>query len=98
MKQLPPNFPQPGSADPLIKLSEQAAHEFIRERKEAIDQAVEMLKQHEHREAVLAILEYLAHNDQMMGVREKVRNLALQSSRIDDLSQRRVRRQGQQIA
>lgn len=37
-------------ADSLITLSEQAAHEFIRERKEAIDHAAEMLKQHEHRE------------------------------------------------
>ncbi len=34
VKQLPPNFPLQGSADPLIKLSEQAAHEFIRIREE----------------------------------------------------------------
>lgn len=47
---------------PLIKLSEQAAHEFIRIRKEAIDEAAEMLKQNEHREEVLSILEYLAKN------------------------------------
>src|SRR6266566_10121433 len=71
LKQLPSNFPQPGSVDPLIKMSEQAAHEYIRIRKEAIDQATEMLKQGEHHEAVLAILEYLAQNDLMMGVREK---------------------------
>jgi len=71
LKQLPSNFPQLGSADPLIKLSERVAHEFIRERKEAIDQAAEMLKQGEHREAVLAILEYMAQDDLMMGVREK---------------------------
>jgi hypothetical protein len=69
--QLPPDFPQPGSEEPLIKLSEQAAHEFIRIRKEAIDQAAEMLQRGEHREEVLAILEYLAHNDLMMGVRDK---------------------------
>ncbi len=75
LKQLPPNFPQPGSEDALIKLSEQAAHEYIRERKEAIDKAAEMLKQNEHREEVLAILEYLAHNDQMMGVREKAQEV-----------------------
>ena len=75
VKQLPQNFPQPGSADPLIKLSEQAAHEFIRERKEAIDHAAEMLKQGGHREEVLAILEYLAHNDLMMGVREKAQEV-----------------------
>ena len=75
MKKLPPDFPQPVSTDPLINLSEQAAHEFIRERKEAIDQAAEMLKRDEHREEVLAILEYLAHNDQMMGVREKAQEV-----------------------
>ena len=33
-----------------------------------------------------------------MGMREQVGNLTLQRSRIDDLSQRRVRRQRQQIA
>jgi TIR domain len=75
VKQLPPAFPQPGSADPLIKLSEKATHEFIRIRKEAIDQAAEMLKQHEHREEVLAILEYLAQHDQMMSVREKAQEV-----------------------
>jgi hypothetical protein len=75
LQQLPPSFPQPGSADPLIKLSEQAAHEFIRERKAAIDQAAEMLQQGEHREAVLAILEYLAQDDLMMGVREKAQEV-----------------------
>jgi hypothetical protein len=71
LKQLPPVFPPPDSTDSLIKLSEQAAHEFIRERKVAIDQAAEMLHRGEHREAVLALLEYLAHNDLMMGVRDK---------------------------
>ncbi len=69
--QLPPDFPSPNSTDPLVVLSEQAAHEFIRERKAAIDQAAEMLQRGEHREEALAILAYFAHNDQMMGVREK---------------------------
>jgi hypothetical protein len=75
VKHLPPNFPRPDNTDPLIKLSEQASHEFIRERKEAIDKAAEMLKQNEHREEVLAILEYLAQNDLMMGVREKAQEV-----------------------
>lgn len=75
VKQLPPIFPQPDSTDSLIKISEQAAHEYIRIRKEAIDQAAEMLKQNEHREEVLAILEYLAQNDQMMGVRDKAQEV-----------------------
>ena len=70
-----PNFPTPQSTDPLIKLSEQAAHEFIRERKAAIDQGAEMLKRGEQREPVLALLEYLARNDIMMGVREKAQEV-----------------------
>jgi TIR domain-containing protein len=69
--QLPQDFPLPDSTDPLIILSEQAAHDYIRLRKEAIDHAAEMLKRGEHREAVLAILEYLAQNDLMIGVRDK---------------------------
>jgi len=70
-----PDFPPSQSTDPLIALFEKAAHEFIRIRKEAIDQAAEMLKRDEHREAVLALLEYLAHNDLMMGVREKAQEV-----------------------
>jgi TIR domain len=73
--QLLPHLPLPGSADPLIVLSEKAAHEFIRIRKEAIDQAAEMLKRDEQREGVLAILDYLAHTDLMMGVREKAQEV-----------------------
>lgn len=74
-QKLPPDFPQQDSTDPLIKLFEQAAREFIRERKAAIDQAAEMLQQGEHREAMLAILEYLAQDDLMMGVREKAQEV-----------------------
>lgn len=73
--QLLPHLPQPDSTDPLIALSEKAAHEYIRVRKEAIDQAAEMLQRSEHREAVLAILDYLAHNDLMMGVRDKAQQV-----------------------
>lgn len=73
--QLPPDFPSSNSTDSLIVLSERAAHEFIRERKVAIDQADEMLQRGEHREEVLAILEYLAHNDLMMGVRDKAQEV-----------------------
>jgi hypothetical protein len=75
VKHLPPDFPQPNSTDSLITLSEQAAHEFLRERKEAIDHAAQMLSQGEHREEVLAILEYLAHNDLMMSVRDKAQEV-----------------------
>jgi hypothetical protein len=73
--QLQQDFPPPNSTDPLIVLSVQAAHEFIRERKAAIDHAADMLKQNEHREEVLALLEYLAHNDLMMGVRDKAQEV-----------------------
>ena len=68
--QLLPHLPAPDSTDALTTLSEQAAHEFIRVRKEAIALAAQMLKRNEQREAVLAVLEYLAHNDLMMGVRD----------------------------
>jgi hypothetical protein len=50
-------------------------HEFIRERKVAIDQAADILQQGEHREEVLAILEYLAQNDLMMGIRDKAQEV-----------------------
>ncbi len=71
--QLLPLLPPSASEDPLLKLAEQAAHQYIRERKQAIDAAAAMLQRDEQREAVLAILEYLAHNDLMDGVREKAR-------------------------
>jgi len=71
--QIMPHLPAPDSQEPLIKLIELAAHEFIRNRKEAIDQAAEMLSHNEHREEVLAILEYVAQHDLMMGVCDKAK-------------------------
>ncbi len=71
--QLLPLLLPSASEDPLLKLAEQAAHQYIRERKAAIDAAAAMLQRDEQREAVLAMLEYLAHNDLMDGVREKAR-------------------------
>jgi len=73
--QLKSHLPLPDSQDPLMALSERAAHNFIRLRKEAIDEAAAMLKRGEQREAVLALLEYLARNDTMMGVREKAQEI-----------------------
>lgn len=70
-----PLLPAPGSTDPLLILGEQATHQYIRVRREAIDQAEEMLQRDEHREEVLAILEYLARNDLMTGVREKAQEV-----------------------
>lgn len=71
--QLMPHLPAPDSTDAFLTISEKAAHEFIRERKEAIALAAQMLTRNEQREAVLAVLEYLAQNDLMMGVRDAAR-------------------------
>jgi len=73
--QLLQHLPSPQSTDPLILLIEQAAHEFIRVRKEAIDAAAEMLKRDEHQEEVLALLKYLASKDTITGVREKAQGV-----------------------
>ncbi len=73
--QLLPVLPQPDSKEPLLVLGEKAAHEFISTRKEAIELAAEMLGRNEHREEVLAILEYLASNDLMTGVRDKAQGV-----------------------
>lgn len=69
--QRPGGLPAPESADPLLAMCELAAHEHIRERKEAIGLAAAMLQRGEHRTEALAILEYLAHNDLVSGVREQ---------------------------
>ncbi len=74
VEQVLPRLPTPNSTDPLM-LGEHAAHQLIRVRKEAIDQAAKMLQRGEHREEVLAILEYLARNDLMNGVREKAQEV-----------------------
>ncbi len=66
-----PEFPAVQSADPFLQVCELATHEYIRERKTALDLAAEMLKQGMRREEVLALLEYLAQNDLIMSVREK---------------------------
>lgn len=53
-----PRLPAPDGIDPLLTLGEQASHQFIRVRKEAIDQAAAMMQRGEHREEGLATLEY----------------------------------------
>ena len=75
VEQVLPRLPAPGSTDPLLTLGEQASDTSLRVRKEAIDQTSAMLQRGEHREAVLAILEYLARNDLMSGVREKAQEV-----------------------
>jgi hypothetical protein len=70
-----PRLPAPGCTDPLLALGEQAAHQYIRVRKEAIDQAAAILQQGEHREEVLVILDYLARNDLISSVRQKAQEV-----------------------
>src|SRR5947209_4089361 len=62
LPQLLPLLPTPNSKDALIVLSEQAANTAIGKRKEAIRVATAMLQRNEQREAVLAVLEYLARH------------------------------------
>ncbi len=75
VEQVLKRLPAPGSTDALLTLGEQASDTSLRVRKEAIDQAAAMLQRGEHREEVLAILEYLARNDLMSGVREKAQGV-----------------------
>ena len=75
VEQVLPRLPAPDRTDPLLTLGEQAAHTYIHVRREAIDHAAAMLQRGEHREEVLAILEYLARNDLMNGVREKAQEV-----------------------
>jgi RNase P subunit RPR2 len=74
VSQLVPLLPTPNSKDALLLLCEQAASSSIGKRKDAIDAATSMLQQDEQREALLALLDYLAHNDLMAGVRESAQD------------------------
>src|SRR2546427_7371648 len=74
LAQLLPHLPPAHSTDALILLSEEAAHDSLlslRTRKAAIDTAAAILQRGEHREAVLALLEYIARRDPTMTVRDK---------------------------
>ncbi|HEY1350024.1 MAG TPA: toll/interleukin-1 receptor domain-containing protein [Ktedonobacteraceae bacterium] len=64
-------LPAPQNQDPLFICTQKAAQESISDRKTAIDLAGDLLARNEHREEVLALLEYLALHDLMSGVREK---------------------------
>ncbi len=68
--QLTQRLPPADSLDPFLALCEQAADERISQRKAAIQHAAEMLERGDQREKVLALLEYIADKDMMMGVRE----------------------------
>lgn len=75
VSRLLPLLPPPQGNDAFILLCEQAAHDLFRERKAAIDTAEQMLRRGEHREEVLALLDYLAHTDLMTGVRDKAQEV-----------------------
>jgi hypothetical protein len=68
-------LPTPEDNDALQALTKQAAHEYIRERKAAIEQAAIMLQRNEQREGVLALLEHLAQHDTITSVREKAQEI-----------------------
>jgi hypothetical protein len=61
----------------LTALGSQLAHEHIGERRKGIQQAAELLKSGKHREEVLVLLEYIAHNDLMQGIRDLAAQSAL---------------------
>jgi hypothetical protein len=67
--QLLPLLPPSNSTDTLMTLFEQSTSERIHVRRTAIQSAAQMLQQGEHREEVLALLNYLAHNDGTNNVR-----------------------------
>src|SRR5437660_563949 len=78
--RLVPLLPSPQSNDALILLWEQAAHDLVSERKAAIDVAAQILSRGEHREEVLALLDYLAQTDLMTGVRDKSQEVLVSAS------------------
>ncbi len=73
--QLLLHLPAADSTDPLITISRDMTNERILTRKEAIDTAATLLKQDAYRERVLALLEYVASNDTMTGVRDKAQEV-----------------------
>jgi hypothetical protein len=73
-----PLFPSPQSDDPLLAMLEKAGKSSLismRARFAAIEEAKEMLRRGEHREEVLALLDYLAANDAIERVRERAREV-----------------------
>jgi hypothetical protein len=83
--QITPSLPAPDSLDALIAFYEQAAHNHIAVRKEAIDHAAKMLRRDEHRAEVLAVLEYLAKDDLITGVRDKAQEVLVADAKRDEV-------------
>jgi len=79
-----PRLPAPESDDPLLTMSELAAGEYIRQRKKAIELAAGMVQHGENRAEALAVLEYLAHNDLVNGVREKAQGVLAAQTEVAD--------------
>jgi hypothetical protein len=79
-----PRLPAVESDDPLLSMNELSAHAYIRQRKEAIDLAAGMVQRGEYRAEALAVLEYLAHNDLVNGVREKAQGVLAAQTEVAD--------------
>ncbi|GHO72057.1 hypothetical protein KSC_109490 [Ktedonobacter sp. SOSP1-52] len=75
MTQIAPFLPPPKSSDALQVLVEQASHEYIRERKAAIEQAAAMLQRNEQEKGVLALLEHMVQHDTITSVRDKAQEV-----------------------
>ena len=68
-------LPAANSTDPFIQICQQATHPHIAELKDAIDAAAALLKRNEHRDELLALLEYIANKDTFTSVRDKAQVL-----------------------
>jgi predicted enzyme related to lactoylglutathione lyase len=73
--RLRPHLPPPNGDDPLLALAEDLAHRFIRRRKAGLRRAAELLGDARYREPLLALLEDLAREDPVEGVRQMARQV-----------------------
>lgn len=69
------DFPPPKSTDALLALYEQATNEIVRIRRAAIETAADMLAHAQHREAVVALLTYVAEHDLLTIIQKKAREV-----------------------
>jgi hypothetical protein len=70
VEQLLPQLPPIETDDALLGFIELMSHERIRERRKGIEMARKLLQNAQIRQRVLAVLEYVARNDLIIGVRE----------------------------
>ncbi len=70
-----PDFPPSHIEDAMLKLHEQITNETIRIRRAAIETAAHMLTQDQHREAIVALLTYVAEHDPITNIQKKAREV-----------------------